>query len=268
MIVHVNELEDALKIAHMSKKEQSIAQSFWPGPLTMILKRRKDSGLSDFVSSGLPTVAVRIPSNKGARKLISACDFPLAAPSANKSGALSPTTPAHVEQSLEGAVDLILAAGACRVGLESTVIDCSGDIPVILRAGAITSEEIKDVTGGKVDYDLCGDGDIKSPGQLLKHYAPSIPVRINAIDVEEGEALLAFGSIKFMGVKGGGAASNLPDDSFRNLSKEGDLYEAAANLFAMLRDLDKSAYKGIAVMAVPDQGIGVAINDRLSRASK
>ncbi len=268
LIVHVNELDDVLKIAKMSKKEQSIAQSFWPGPLTMILKCRKDSGLSELVSAGLSTVAVRIPSNKGARKLIKACDFPLAAPSANKSGSLSSTTPAHVESCLGSKIDLILAAGACRVGLESTVIDCSGPVPVILRAGAITAEEIKDVTGGNVEYDLCGDGEVKSPGQLLKHYAPSIPVRMNAIDLEEGEALLAFGSAKFMGIKGGGAASSLPDSRLRNLSKDGDVYEAAANLFAMMRDLDKPSNKGIAVMAVPDQGIGVAINDRLTRASQ
>lgn len=260
LIVHVNSVEDAQEIADFNALELDLADRFWPGPLTMILKRKENSGLSDLVSAGLPTVAVRVPAHKTARALIKACGFPLAAPSANKSGALSPTTPQMVAQSLSSAVDMILADGVCAVGLESTVVDCSGDVPMILRPGGITAEQL-----GAEYY--AGD-EIKSPGQLLKHYAPDTSVRLNAVDVRKGEALLSFGSIKFMGVQGGGAASDLPDGSLRHLSEQGDLYEAAANLFKMLKDLDRPKHKAIAVMAIPEMGVGFAINDRLRRAAQ
>jgi L-threonylcarbamoyladenylate synthase len=162
---------------------------------------------------------------------------------------------------------MVLAAGPAQFGLESTVLDLSGAVPVVLRPGAITAEEISAVLGRPVAYDL-GDHDApKSPGQLLKHYAPSIPVRLNAVDVEAGEALLAFGSLKFMGMRGGGFAKNLPDTALRNLSDEGDLYQAAANLFRMLRELDRPDHTRIAVMNIPEQGVGIAINDRLRRAA-
>ncbi len=268
LIVHVNHIEQIKEFAELRDIDSILAQRFWPGPLTMILKRKDNNNLSDLVSAGLSTVAVRIPSHKTARELIKKCGFPLAAPSANKSGSLSPTSPVHVVQSLGDKVDMILADGACSIGLESTVIDCSGDKVCILRPGAITASEISEILGQEVIYDMGNkQGEVRSPGQLLKHYAPSIPVRLNAIDIEKGEALLAFGSIKFMGIRNGGRAQDLPDDMFRNLSKSGDLYEAAANLFAMLRDLDKSEHKAIAVMNIPDIGVGVAINDRLRRAA-
>ena len=268
LIVHVNDIDEVRSFAELSTQDEIIAQKFWPGALTLILKRMEDCALSDLVSAGLPTVAVRIPSHKGARALIKACGFPIAAPSANKSGSLSPTTPAHVAQGLGDAVDLILADGSCAVGLESTVVDCTGDSPYVLRPGGVTADDLSAALGEEVGYSLGGNGqDVKSPGQLLKHYAPSIPVRLNAIDLEEGEALLSFGGIKFMGVNGGGNASDLPDDSVQHLSKHGDLYEAAANLFAMMRTLDKPKHKAIAVMNIPDSGIGVAINDRLKRAA-
>ncbi len=269
LIVHVNDIEQVAQIAELGEMDRALAQRFWPGALTMILKRKKDSGLSDLVSAGLSTVAVRIPYHKCARALIKACGFPLAAPSANKSGTLSPTTPAHVAQSLGDKLDMILADGACSIGLESTVIDCTGTKPYILRPGGITADDISEVLGCEISYDLGDNGeDVKSPGQLLKHYAPSIPVRLDAVDLEDGEALLAFGSIKFMGIKSGGAAQDLSDDAIRNLSKDSDLYEAAANLFSMMRDLDKPQYKAIAVMNIPDVGVGIAINDRLRRAAK
>ncbi len=269
LITHVNDVDAVLEIAEMNDHAHALADVFWPGPLTMILPRREDSGLSDLVTAGLPTVAVRVPSHKSARNLIKACGFPLAAPSANKSGSLSPTAPAHVAQSLGDAVDLILADGSSAVGLESTVVDCSGDVPVILRPGGIIAEDVSNALGFNVAYDLGEKGkDVKSPGQLLKHYAPSIPVRLNAVDLEEGEALLSFGGIKFMGVKNGVLASDLPVDQIRHLSKDGDLYEAAANLFAYLRDLDRPQFKGIAVMNIPAVGVGVAINDRLKRAAE
>lgn len=269
LIVHVNALEDVQEFAELSDDDMTLAQTYWPGPLTLILKRKADCALSDLVSAGLPTVAVRVPAHKTARALIKACGFPIAAPSANKSGSLSPTAAAHVVQSLGGAVDLVLADGVSAVGLESTVVDCTGARPYVLRPGGISADEISETLGKDVPYDLGDHGeDVKSPGQLLKHYAPNIPVRLNAIDLEEGEALLSFGSIKFMGVKSGVAASDLSMDQVQHLSKEGDLYEAAANLFAMLRLLDNSKFKGIAVMNIPENGIGFAINDRLKRAAK
>ena len=272
LIVHCHNIEQVETIVQMGKEARSLAEYFWPGPLTMVLPRREESGLSDLVSAGLPTLAVRIPSHKTALTLIKAAGVPLAAPSANKSGSLSTTTPAHVAESLGRAVDVILADGACKVGLESTVIDLSGDAPAVLRPGGITAEEISAALGQPVSYDLGESGEIKSPGQLLKHYAPGIPVRLHAVDLEEGEALLGFGSIKFMGVKdtgrGGGAAKDLPEGMVRNLSESSDLYEAASNLFAMMRALDKPEHKGIAVMAIPGEGVGVAINDRLKRAAQ
>ncbi len=268
LIVHVNDINAAEDFAIFTDHDRALAQKFWPGALTLILNHKPDSPLSDLVTAGLSTIAVRVPAHKTARALIKSCGFPIAAPSANKSGSLSPTSAAHVAQSLGDAVDLVLADGTSAVGLESTVVDCTGDVPYVLRPGGITAEEISDTLGVDVPYDLGEHGeDVKSPGQLLKHYAPNIPVRLNAIDVGADEALLAFGSIKFMGVKDGGAASNLSEGRLRNLSEQGDLYEAAANLFAMLRDLDRPENKAIAVMNIPDQGIGIAINDRLKRAA-
>ncbi|MCK5374571.1 MAG: threonylcarbamoyl-AMP synthase [Alphaproteobacteria bacterium] len=272
LIVHVNDIEAVQAIAYMSEQDMCAAQKFWPGPLTLILRRREDSGLSDLVSAGLSTVAVRIPSHKTARALIEASGVPIAAPSANRSGTISTTTPAHVAQSLGNAVDMIIADGASDIGVESTVLDCIGDAPCILRPGGITAEELSEVLGCTVQYDL-GDkdsGEVKSPGQLLRHYAPRVPVRLNAIDVEEGEALLTFGPAQFMGMRGSGeqALQALPDSAIAHLSKEGDLYEAASNLFAMLHQLDLPEHKAIAVMNIPDQGVGVAINDRLCRAAK
>ena len=162
---------------------------------------------------------------------------------------------------------MILAAGACQNGLESTVLDLSGETPVVLRAGHVSAEEISDVLGIDVAYELEASETPKSPGQLLRHYAPRVPVRLNAVEVLDGEALLAFGSIKFMGRKSGGAAYDMPETALRNLSESADLHEAAANLFRMMHDLDRPEHKAIAVMNIPDQGLGIAINDRLKRAA-
>ena len=272
LIVHVNDIDAALEFAHMSALDKVAAEAFWPGPLTLILKRREGCALSGLVSAGLPTVAVRVPSHKTARAFIEACGVPIAAPSANRSGTLSTTTPAHVAQSLGDGVEMILADGASQVGLESTVLDCTGDAPYILRPGAVTAEELSEVLGCKVAYDLGNkdEGEIKSPGQILRHYAPATPVRLRAVDVGEGEALLTFGSAKFMGMRGSGerAVEVLPEGAVAHLSEVGDLYEAAANLFTMLHKLDKPEHKAIAVMDIPDQGVGVAINDRLRRAAE
>lgn len=267
LITHFLNVSDVEDHAVMSEDAMKLAHYFWPGAITMILPRKTDSDLSDLVSAGLPTVACRVPAHKIARQLIKACGVPISAPSANKSGSISPTTPAHVSESLNGRLEIILAGGSCDIGLESTVVDMSGDKAIVLRPGSITPEDISNVLGYDVAVDLGDHDKPKSPGQLLKHYAPSIPVRLNAIDIEQGEALLAFGSDKFIGIKGGGAAKDLPDSARKNLSEDGDLYEAASNLFAMLRALDKPQNKGIAVMNIPDKGIGLAINDRLRRAA-
>lgn len=266
LIVHVAKAEDAARFVEVSDMARTLMNHFWPGPLTLILTLKMDSPISELCSAGLPTLAIRCPSHDAARKLIEGAGVPIAAPSANASGHLSPTSPQHVAKSLEGRVDMILAGGSTTAGLESTVVDLSTGTPTILRPGVITAEDLEPHIG-KVDIATKDDGEIKSPGLLLKHYAPSIPVRLNAVDVGKGEALLAFGSIKFMGLKEGGAASTLPEEKFRNLSESGDLYEAASNLFAYLHALDNGDNKAIAVMNIPDQGVGIAINDRLRRAA-
>lgn len=267
LIAHFAEAKDIHAYAVMNDKAQALAQAFWPGPLTLVLPRKKECAISELASAGLDTLAVRIPAHPVARKLIQACGFPLVAPSANLSGTVSPTSPMHVAESLGDRVDMILAAGSSPIGVESTVVDLSDGKVVILRPGAVTAEQISEVLGEEVVYDA-GDPDRpKAPGLTLKHYAPKIPLRLNAIDLKPGEALLAFGSIRFMGIKGGGAALSLPESQRRNLSEEGDLHQAAANLFAYLRELDRPEHKGIAVMAIPNNGLGVAINDRLKRAA-
>ncbi|HPF77652.1 MAG TPA: L-threonylcarbamoyladenylate synthase [Alphaproteobacteria bacterium] len=267
LIIHVPDRESAQKYVQMDVRADKIAAAFWPGPLTLILPRKEEGGVSELVSAGLDTIAIRVPSHKVMQAVMRKAGVPIAAPSANASGEPSATTPKHAAESLGDKVGFILAAGACDVGLESTVLDLSGEVPIILRPGAVTAEDLEPYLG-TVEIDFGNHDKPKSPGQLLKHYAPKIPVRLNAVDVKKGEALLAFGSIKFMGIEGGGHAKDLPDHALRNLSEEGDLLEAASHLFMMLRDLDAPENKGIAVMAVPDTGVGVAINDRLRRAAQ
>ena len=266
LISHVLNADHAGEFGVFDGRGRELAEAFWPGPLTLLLPRRADCPASELVSAGLLSIALRAPAHPVAQALIKSSGAAIAAPSANKSGEVSPTTPAHVADSLGTSVDMILADGACAVGLESTVLDLTREAPVIVRAGAITVEDIAAVTGQAVTYDLGNKDKPSSPGQLLRHYAPRIPVRMNAIDLDPGEALLAFGSDKFMGVRGGGAASSLPEHSRMNLSEGRDLHEAAANLFRMLRALDAPTHKGIAVMAIPETGIGIAMNDRLRRA--
>ena len=267
VIVHVNDKKSAEAVVEFTPQAALLASVFWPGPLTLILPRKKDSGLSLLTSAGLPTQAVRAPSHPVARELIAALGRPIAAPSANASGTLSPTTPQHVAQSLGEGVGLILAGGKSTVGLESTVVDLTGPVPVLLRPGAVTLEDLKMQLGEvKVETEAVNDAP-KSPGQLLRHYAPKTPLRLKAVDVKPGEALLAFGSLRFMGIAGGGHAKDLPRDLRLNLSETGDLNEAAANLFSMLHQLDARGAAGIAVMDIPETGLGQAINDRLRRAA-
>ncbi len=267
LISHFATARDIEAHAHMDERAQMLAQRFWPGPLTLILPRKENSTISALACADLPTLAVRVPGHPDARALIKAAGVPLAAPSANISGTLSPTRAIHVAEGLGDKVDLILAGGASEVGLESTVIDLSGPEVHLLRPGGISAEEISDALGGTPIHQPDENSEIKSPGQLLKHYAPTTPMRLNAIDLAPDEALLGFGSLRFMGIRGGGAALDLPDDRVRNLSEGQDLHEAAANLFAMIRELDQSGAQAIAVMNIPDQGLGIAINDRLKRAA-
>jgi L-threonylcarbamoyladenylate synthase len=247
LIVHLASREEAQKHAQFSPLAQNLAERFWPGPLTLVLPRRPGTMLSHLVSAGLDTVALRLPSHPVAQALLKAFGSPIAAPSANASGAVSPTTAAHVAESLGEKVDLILDGGPTLLGLESTVIGFEDGKAVLLRPGAIAREEIEAVTGPLA----AADGKIRSPGQLESHYAPRARLRLNAATAGPGEVLLGFGEAP--GAK-------------LNLSPRGDLKEAAANLFAMLRALDKTA-TAIAVSPIPETGLGEAINDRLARAA-
>ncbi|PWC54609.1 L-threonylcarbamoyladenylate synthase [Azospirillum sp. TSO22-1] len=256
LIVHVPDAASAERIAVFDERAEAVAEQFWPGPLTLVLRRRDEAGLSLLVSAGLDTVAVRVPNHPIGQALLKAAGRPVAAPSANRSGAVSPTTPMHVVESLGERVAAVLAGGRCPVGLESTVLDLSGETPVLLRPGAVLREEIERLIGPILVSS--GDPDApKSPGQLASHYAPRASVRLNAHGAEDDEALLSFGPDRF--VRGGREKLNL--------SLEGDLNEAAANLFHHLRALDKPGVRAIAVMPIPEEGLGVAINDRLRRAA-
>jgi L-threonylcarbamoyladenylate synthase len=263
LIVHVNDTATAAEHVAFTPSAEKLAAKFWPGPLTLVLPRRSDCKLSLLVSAGLDTAAVRSPAHPVARALIKASGKPIAAPSANRSGTVSPTSAEHVATSLGDNVDLVLDGGSAAVGIESTVLDLSGATPTLLRPGAVTHGEIEAVLGAKVaratiavpDRGSGGNEGLASPGLLARHYAPGRPVRLMATERKTGEALLAFGP----------SAPGGPD--VLNLSAKGDLTEAAANLFRMLRALDQPRYSAIAVMPIPDDGLGEAINDRLRRAA-
>ncbi|MBF0560865.1 MAG: threonylcarbamoyl-AMP synthase [Alphaproteobacteria bacterium] len=250
LIVHVCEPDAAARLVEFDTVAQQLATRFWPGPLTLVCRRRAGCGVSLLASAGLDTLAVRVPDHPMALALLRAVSCPVAAPSANRSGAISPTTAAHVIESLGEQVTMVLDGGPCRVGIESTVIDLSGVSPVLLRPGGIAAEAIAAVTG---PLSSPGTGDAaRSPGMMARHYAPGRPVRLCASATGPGEALLGFGP---------GLEASL------NLSQSGDLAEAAANLFAMLRALDCPGVSAIAVSPIPEYGLGLAINDRLRRAA-
>ncbi len=255
LIVHVAEISALDPLIEWNSYAQILAKTFWPGPLTLVLPRKKSSPVSLLASAGLDTLAVRIPSHPDAQKLLRAVALPVAAPSANASGKLSPTTASHVAESLNGKIDLILDGGPSPVGVESTVIDLTSPTPTLLRHGGLPKERIEAALGVSVSV---ADGSCnapRSPGMLASHYAPDLPVRLNATSVSPDEAFLAFGPSA-----DGGKAS-------LNLSPAGDLAEAAANLFSMLRELDKTSASGIAVAPIPEANLGAAINDRLRRAA-
>jgi L-threonylcarbamoyladenylate synthase len=257
LIAHVADLASAERLGLFDAAARDLAGAFWPGPLTLVVPARSDGPVCDLARAGLSTIALRVPSHPLARKLIAAVGRPIVAPSANRSGHVSPTAAGHVLADLQDRIDLILNGGTTDVGVESTIVACTGGPPVLLRAGGVPRE----VIAARLGYPLGARGEddgIRAPGQLASHYAPRSHVRLNAATVAAGDALLAFGPI-------------LPPGSDQatailNLSPTGNMTEAAANLFAHLRMLDGQAAT-IAVMPVPMTGLGEAINDRLARAA-
>ena len=255
LIVHVPSLAEAARYAVVNDAARKLAEAFWPGPLSLVLKKRPASGIVDLVSAGQETIALRAPAHPVAQALLAATQLPIAAPSANRSGRISPTTAAHVEAELEDRPAMILDGGPCPLGIESTVVAVLGDAPALLRPGALAREAIELVLGAPLAAAAANHRGA-SPGQLETHYAPSTPLRLGAVSVAPDEALLAFG-----GAVPAGARATI------NLSPSGNFEEAAAKLFAALRDLDRSGATAIAVMPIPAHGLGEAINDRLRRAA-
>lgn len=254
LIAHCASLEMAETLVTFDETARALAEAFWPGPLTLVLPMKKDNGIADLVTAGLDTLAVRVPAHEQARALIEAVGAPLAAPSANPSGTLSPTRAMDVVEGFSGRV-LVLDGGDCSAGVESTIITSRDGEVLQLRAGAIANDAIAEVLGkpvGRADK----DSPVSAPGMLARHYAPKTPLYLDVGTPEPGEAYLAFGR---------GGVSNGPA---RNLSKSGDLAEAARNLFAMLHELDALGASSIAVAPIPETGLGEAINDRLRRAAE
>lgn len=241
LIVHVPSLAQAERIADLGPRSLELAGRHWPGPLTIVAPLRADSGIASLVTAGLPTIAVRVPAHRAMRALLEASARPLAAPSANASGAISPTRAEHVMQSLSERIPLVIDAGPCPGGLESTIIAESGGQLRLLRRGPIA------IPGAHFEH----EGAIEAPGQLASHYAPSKPLRLQAEQAAEDEYLIGFGSVA-------GVSS---------LSPSGDLGEAAARLFDLLHRAERSDKARIAAAPVPDEGLGAAINDRLRRAA-
>jgi L-threonylcarbamoyladenylate synthase len=249
LIVHVPGLAEAAALAELSPIARRLAERFWPGPLTMVLPSLPASPIASLVTAGLPTVALRAPAHPAMRALLAAAGRPLAAPSANASGTISPTRATHVLRSLSGRIPLVIDGGQTAVGLESTIVAVAPDRLRLLRPGPITREALAEASGLPVD--LAGGEAIEAPGQLTQHYAPSKPVRLEACEARTGEWMIGFGAIA-------GDAT---------LSAAGDLTEAAAQLFERLHEADAAPAASIAIAPVPDVGLGLAINDRLRRAA-
>jgi L-threonylcarbamoyladenylate synthase len=256
LISHLAASEQAAEFAELDERAREVAARFWPGPLTLVLPRRRDCAIALLAGAGLDTVALRVPAHALAHALLKAVGRPIAAPSANRSGRVSPTTASHVREELGDRIAAILDGGPCAIGLESTVLDLSAGRPTLLRPGGIPVEALEAAIG-PVDRPRPGGADApRSPGMLESHYAPALALRLDAVAALPGEALLAFGAN--------------PPSGFAEigwLSRAGDLVEAAANLFAALRALDRPGFSGIAVMPIPEHGLGAAINDRLRRAA-
>lgn len=256
LISHFHSIDAALAAGHSNNAAHCLANAFWPGPMTLILQRPENSQISALASAGTDTVAIRVPSHQATLNLLAQVKAPVVAPSANPSGGISPSTAMHVAVGLGSACDMILDGGPCQSGIESTVIDCRSNCPVLLRPGPLTPEQITNETGMKlqVSKPLDGASHPVSPGQIASHYAPKAIVRLNAEDRRMGEIYIGFGP----------ASKGLVPDF--NLSEQADLIEAAANLFAMLHDADALG-TAIAFAPIPMAGLGLAINDRISRAA-
>lgn len=242
LIVHVSDFNEARKVADLGPLSTELAERHWPGPLTIVAPLKADSPIASLVTAGLPTIGVRVPGHRAIQALLQAVGHPLAAPSANASGSISPTRAEHVERSLGGRIPLILDDGACPRGIESTIVAETGGELRLLRRGPLDIEGAAFAAAG---------ARLESPGQMASHYAPSKPLRLNASQGKGGEYLIGFGPV--------------PGDS--TLSPSGDLVEAAARLFDRLYTADASSGKTIAVAPIPERGLGLAINDRLRRAA-
>jgi L-threonylcarbamoyladenylate synthase len=255
LIAHVADAEAARRLGRFDAAAEKLAAAFWPGPLTLVLPKLADCPVADLALAGLDSVAVRVPAHPLAHALLEAFDGPVVAPSANRSGHVSPTSAAHVLADLRGRIDMVLDGGSCSVGLESTIVSCLGT-PALLRPGGLAREEIERVLGSALALPTVAHAAPLAPGMLDSHYAPKARLRLEAQAPRADEAFLAFGP-------DAPAASGMS----LNLSPRGDLIEAAAKLFSHLRALDASGTAGIAVMRVPHEGLGEAINDRLKRAA-
>jgi len=255
LIVHVADSAAARRLVRFDARAERLAERFWPGPLTLVLPRAERCPVALLASAGLDSLAVRVPAHPLAEALLRAVGRPIAAPSANRSGRVSPTTAAHVLAELDGRIAAVLDGGPCPIGLESTVIDLTTQAATLLRPGGLVAEAIE-ATIGPLARAAPDENAPRSPGMLASHYAPALPLRLEARAVRPGEALLAFGPA----VPPGAAAVHW-------LSRSGDLAEAAARLFAELRAVDRPEFGGIAVMPIPEHGLGLAINDRLRRAA-
>ncbi len=255
LIVHVADAGAARNLGRFNEDAEKLADALWPGPLTLVVPRSETCPVSLLATAGLNSIGIRVPSHPGARELLRAFGKPVAAPSANISGRLSPTRAEHVAEQLSGEVAEILDQGGTEVGLESAIISCLTDPPSQLRPGGLSREAIEQVLGKRLLEGIDDQGKPLSPGQLHNHYAPGAQIRLKATSAEPAEALLAFGA-------------DVPghDGPMRNLSPSCDTIEAAANLFAFLHELDRLSDR-IAVMPIPDEGLGEAINDRLRRAA-
>ncbi len=262
LIAHVVDLNAARKLARFDANALRLAEAFWPGPLTLVLAKTSDCRVAELATAGLDSIAVRAPDHAVAHAILAAFGGPVVAPSANRSGHVSPTTAEHVQADLAGRIDLIIDGGPTPVGVESTIIGCL-DEPVLLRPGGLPRAAIERVLGVRLADapagGASGENAPLAPGMLSSHYAPRTPLRLDAHHVLPGEALLAFGPAL---PEGGRSA-----EKTLNLSAVGDLIEAAANLFSHLRALDAAGADAIAVMPVPAEGLGEAINDRLARAA-
>jgi L-threonylcarbamoyladenylate synthase len=258
LISHVLSIEAAAALGRLDGDARRLAEAFWPGPLTLVVPAAEDCVVCDLARAGLDTIALRAPDHPVARAVIAAANRPIVAPSANRSGRVSPTSAAHVLEDLDGRIDAVVDGGPTMVGLESTIVACLGGAPRLLRPGALPRDAIERVLGRPL-ADPSDDSDAPlAPGRLASHYAPDAAVRLDATEVGQGEAYLGFGP------DGGLAAAAA---AFESLSPTGDLAEAAARLFACLRRLDATGVARIAVAPIPNEGLGEAIRDRLARAA-